>query len=590
MQEKMKKRFLKWKFDKKMRMFVSLSIVTSTMVILLVSTISAICFARRQSIIMAEQQLYSMASNFDDSMQTYRDILLTIAMDSGVQQYLQSGEDDGLYFEKKNKANNVLNNISHMHSNINFIALIDENTGEYIYKGIRSFASTDFNSSWLGDMENSMYAGSALRVNFNKVFFNNYDEEYTMNIYYPVYSTKKIGLKLGTLCINLADNTLTQISEQDTQRSYSALSLVDVNGIIMADSAYDKIGSREENFECLKGYSGSFTGRGKLYTYQKIGRWNYYLVQSIPLNHLTNSSFHTVVALVAVIIAMTALAIYLTGRLIEIAYRPVNSLIGKMEAVSKGYLTVRINQNHLGDDFVKLAIGFNHMMDEIDRLMEQVKTEQHQLEQIRFNALQSQIQPHFLYNTLECIHWQAMADGNREVSTMVKALATYYRICLSKGKDVITLKQEIEHIRNYLIIQNMRYEDIIESIIEVDEICGEAMIPKMTLQPLIENAIYHGIKVKEGKKGCVVIQAQRQEDNLIIEVQDSGSGMTQEEIDAMNSSISEYDESFGYGVRNVNKRIELIFGKKYGLHFEKNVAGITVKVTLPYTNEKYGGI
>ena len=113
-------------------------------------------------------------------------------------------------------------------------------------------------------------------------------------------------------------------------------------------------------------------------------------------------------------------------------YQPLNKVVSNMDYVATGSLRTRINVDNMGEDFTKLAIGFNSMMDEIEVLMEQVKLEQHQLEQIRFNALQSQIQPHFLYNTLECIHWQAIAEGNKEISTMVKALAKYYRICLSK--------------------------------------------------------------------------------------------------------------------------------------------------------------
>ena len=105
----------------------------------------------------------------------------------------------------------------------------------------------------------------------------------------------------------------------------------------------------------------------------------------------------------------------------------------------------------------------------------------------------------FLYNTLECIHWQAIAEGNKEISTMVKALAKYYRICLSKGHDVITIREEVEHIRNYMIIQNMRYDNIIGSEIVVESQVEESLIPKLTLQPLVENSIYHGMKVKRGK-------------------------------------------------------------------------------------------
>lgn len=218
--------------------------------------------------------------------------------------------------------------------------------------------------------------------------------------------------------------------------------------------------------------------------------------------------------------------------------------------------------------------------------MEQVKLEQHQIEQQRFNALQAQIQPHFLYNTLECIHWQAVADGNQEISTLVKALAKYYRICLSKGRDVITLGMELEHVRNYLIIQNMRYDNIIGSVYDIDEGVKNAMIPKLTLQPLVENSIYHGMKVKEGKKGTIFITVKREKTDILITVSDTGTGMTQQQIDEMNQHLSEYEDSFGYGVRNVNKRIELLYGKGFGLFYLKNESGgVTVKIHIPYVTE-----
>lgn len=217
--------------------------------------------------------------------------------------------------------------------------------------------------------------------------------------------------------------------------------------------------------------------------------------------------------------------------------------------------------------------------------------EQHQIEQIRFNALQSQIQPHFLYNTLECIHWQAMADGNKAISTLVMALAKYYRICLSKGHDVIPLKLEIEHVKNYLIIQNMRYDNLIRSEIRIGEGCEEAMIPKLTLQPLVENSIYHGIKIKEGKEGSIFLSARREENVVLITLADTGAGMTLAQIDAMNQQLSEYDESFGYGVRNVNKRIQLLYGKEYGLCYLPNeYGGVTVEIQIPYSVKVDEGI
>ena len=128
----------------------------------------------------------------------------------------------------------------------------------------------------------------------------------------------------------------------------------------------------------------------------------------------------------------------------------------------------------------------------------------------------------------------------------------------------------------------MRYDNIIELDVQVDACYDDVKIPKMTLQPLIENSIYHGIRVKEGKRGVVEIRIRQEDSDVWIVVADSGTGMSQEEIDEMNQSISVYDESFGYGVRNVNKRIEIMFGPKYGLHFRKNEhEGVSVEIHLP---------
>lgn len=285
---------------------------------------------------------------------------------------------------------------------------------------------------------------------------------------------------------------------------------------------------------------------------------------------------------------LTLGAIWVIGRLIRQFYRPINTVVNTMGAVEEGRLDMRIDTQRLREsdpDSRKLAEGFNSMMDKINLLMVQVKEEQHQMEQIRFNALQSQIKPHFLYNALECIHWQAVADKNKKISVLVKALAQYYRICLSKGKEIIPLSLELEHVKAYMTIQQMRYGDIIEMELFVPERLKEIQIPKMTLQPLVENSIYHGIRVKEGKKGKVEIAAQTEGKNVWLTVSDSGTGMEKEEIMEMNRSLSIHDDSFGYGVRNVNKRIELLFGRPYGLKFEANdKGGVRVIICLPLEN------
>ena len=215
----------------------------------------------------------------------------------------------------------------------------------------------------------------------------------------------------------------------------------------------------------ISGDRGGFWNGWKLVQYQRVGNWSYYLVNEITLTGLVRGSFGILGMLLVFIGLLTLAAIWVIGRLIRQFYRPINSVVNTMGAVEDGRLDVRIDAESIQEsdpDSRKLADGFNSMMDEINLLMKQVKEEQHQMEQIRFNALQSQIKPHFLYNALECIHWQAVADGNRKISVLVKALAQYYRICLSKGKEIIPLELELEHVKAYMTIQQMRYGDIIE--------------------------------------------------------------------------------------------------------------------------------
>ena len=390
--------------------------------------------------------------------------------------------------------------------------------------------------------------------------------------------------------MNFTDPSLLQILEYDSSNKLESM-VVDTDGMMISARDKDKIGTNVDFIPKMKEKSGTFSMGGRLYIYQKVSDWRFYVVCSVPMMELYKSSIRTIFLMAFILLFLLTISLLVVKRIIGKVYRPLDKVVRKMDDVASGSLKTRINVEHMGEDFTKLAVGFNSMMEEILVLMEQVKMEQHQIEQIRFNALQSQIQPHFLYNTLECIHWQAMVDGNGEISTLVKALAKYYRICLSGGHDVIPLKMELEHVRNYLIIQNMRYDDIIGSEFDVEGAASDVMIPKLTLQPLVENSIYHGIKVKEGKTGSLFLKVRKRSSDVLITLADTGTGMSQQQIDEMNQHLSEYDDSFGYGVRNVNKRIELLYGEEFGLYYLRNESGgVTVEIRLPYVTQVEDGI
>lgn len=579
----------RWKFDKKMQLLVTVSIIATTLIVLVVSTISSVTSMKQQSIELLQAQNSTTAENFKSSLDNYKTLAIATVMDTSIQQYLKAVNYNKEAGGLKNSAFNILASISNMHSDMNFIAVVGKSPDDYIYKGQIAISAAQFSQVYTFDAQQcKTVQDSSIKMCFNNAYFNG--SKYTLNIYFPIYDTNRVLGELGLLCMNFTDPSLLQILEYDSSNKLESM-VVDTDGMMISARDKDKIGTNVDFIPKMKEKSGTFSMGGRLYIYQKVSDWRFYVVSSVPMMELYKSSIRTIFLMAFILLFLLTISLLVVKRIIGKVYRPLDKVVRKMDDVASGSLKTRINVEHMGEDFTKLAVGFNSMMEEILVLMEQVKMEQHQIEQIRFNALQSQIQPHFLYNTLECIHWQAMVDGNGEISTLVKALAKYYRICLSGGHDVIPLKMELEHVRNYLIIQNMRYDDIIGSEFDVEEAASDVMIPKLTLQPLVENSIYHGIKVKEGKTGSLFLKVRKRSSDVLITLADTGTGMSQQQIDEMNQHLSEYDDSFGYGVRNVNKRIELLYGEEFGLYYLRNESGgVTVEIRLPYVTQVEDGI
>lgn len=579
----------RWKFDKKMQLLVTVSIIATTLIVLVVSTISSVTSMKQQSIELLQAQNSTTAENFKSSLDNYKTLAIATVMDTSIQQYLKAVNYNKEAGGLKSSAFNILASISNMHSDMNFIAVVGKSPDDYIYKGQIAISAAQFSQVYTFDAQQcKTVQDSSIKMCFNNAYFNG--SKYTLNIYFPIYDTNRVLGELGLLCMNFTDPSLLQILEYDSSNKLESM-VVDTDGMMISARDKDKIGTNVDFIPKMKEKSGTFSMGGRLYIYQKVSDWRFYVVSSVPMMELYKSSIRTIFLMAFILLFLLTISLLVVKRIISKVYRPLDKVVRKMDDVALGSLKTRINVEHMGEDFTKLAVGFNSMMEEILVLMEQVKMEQHQIEQIRFNALQSQIQPHFLYNTLECIHWQAMVDGNGEISTLVKALAKYYRICLSGGHDVIPLKMELEHVRNYLIIQNMRYDDIIGSEFDVEEAASDVMIPKLTLQPLVENSIYHGIKVKEGKTGSLFLKVRKRSSDVLITLADTGTGMSQQQIDEMNQHLSEYDDSFGYGVRNVNKRIELLYGEEFGLYYLRNESGgVTVEIRLPYVTQVEDGI
>ena len=261
---------------------------------------------------------------------------------------------------------------------------------------------------------------------------------------------------------------------------------------------------------------------------------------------------------------------------------PITRISRVTDQVAKGNLSVRAAAES-GAEARMLSDSLNAMIDKINELLDQVTTEQIRLRKAEFELLQAQINPHFLYNTLDTIVWLAEAGDQKRVVSMVGNLSDFFRTSLNQGKDIISIREELAHVRSYLEIQQVRYQDILRYEITVPEDLYEYKIPKITIQPLVENALYHGIKNKRGQ-GTITITGERSENGFVLYVRDNGIGMTQERLKEVRAGIQKlsYTGKEIYGLYNVNERIRLNFGETYGISIESTYGeGTCVSIRLP---------
>ena len=316
---------------------------------------------------------------------------------------------------------------------------------------------------------------------------------------------------------------------------------------------------------------------------------NYIYDEAISLEN-SSEKLHTQVfimifATIGVLAAVVAILLFATLKVSNSIAKPISELASDVRKVGRGDFSIRAT-NIKGDEVKELSEDFNLMVERIDGLMKNIKTEQQNMRNAEFKLLQAQINPHFLYNTLDTIVWLAEDHEDSKVISMTNNLSEFFRTSLSKGRDVISIGEEKNHIESYLNIQKIRYEDILDFVIDIPEELQHYQIIKLSLQPLIENALYHGIKTKRGK-GLIRVEGEFDNGKIILKVTDNGSGMTKEQLAGVRESVynrkaaAEAADS-GYGLYNVHERIRLTYGEEYGLSIDSEEGvGTTASIRIP---------
>lgn len=328
---------------------------------------------------------------------------------------------------------------------------------------------------------------------------------------------------------------------------------------------------------------------------ETIIQFIYYEIQDMQEVRKEVNTFYTRALTYSVIAALLVLSlmVYITYIISRSITSPVLTLSRVTERVAGGDLSVRANLD-TGAELGILSRSLDEMIERINMLISQVRTEQENLRIAELELLQAQINPHFLYNTLDTIIWLAEAGDQKKVVSMVGSLSEFFRASLGQGRDIVTIGDEMKHVISYLQIQQVRYQDILTYKVDMPEELYTSLIPKITLQPLVENALYHGIKNKRGG-GSIVIGGRIEGNCIYLTIKDDGIGMTEDRLKQINNKINAGEKTDStsevvvrrqeaeiFGLYNVNERIRLKFGDRYGIHIDSVYGeGTTVTVMLP---------
>lgn len=309
---------------------------------------------------------------------------------------------------------------------------------------------------------------------------------------------------------------------------------------------------------------------------------NWVLITVLPVNELLSGVYkirNITAILILVIIFLSLVLSWLISRIIT---KPIDKLARKVREVRDGNLEIQFDICGISQVEI-LNDGMGEMIGRVKNLIEQVQIEQEEKRNAEWAILQAQIKPHFLYNTLYSIKQLCDLNESHTAGNMIMALSNFYRIGLSAGKDIITIGEEFEHVKQYLFIQQMKYADDFDYYISMDEEVKEFMIPKLTLQPLVENSIYHGVKEKRGK--CMIkVLAGKKGNQLILTIEDNGIGMEKEKLEEIRQIVYAANpdkKSGGYGIRNVYQRLKFQYREHVRLTIEsqKN-EGTVIRILL----------
>ncbi|GIP21636.1 sensor histidine kinase [Paenibacillus sp. J22TS3] len=326
-------------------------------------------------------------------------------------------------------------------------------------------------------------------------------------------------------------------------------------------------------------FQSEIGGQKYLTVYKVSQETGWIMLHSIPLNHILSSFEQNRSALILTTLIILAFALLVATFISYALTRPLKSMVRLMKQVQRGHLGVSLTPKY-NDEIGLLGHQFNRMITRIKDLLEEVSITEKRKQKADMRALQNQINPHFIYNTLESIRMLAESNDDPRVAELTYLLGLQMRYSISRSEETVTIAEELEHVRNYFQLLQIRFPGKFELELDIPDAFLELPVLKLVFQPIVENAVFHGLEKKSGP-GLLTITAWSRDDNAMFLIKDNGVGMSKDKLLALNNNLqsAEPGENFGIGLRNVNERLCLHYGYSYGLQVESEL-GVGTSVTL----------
>ena len=430
----------------------------------------------------------------------------------------------------------------------------------------------------------SFYLGSQEKQNYGDMAYI-----CPLSLYYHSTAYK------AYLAVYFSDDKLNNILSDNLSLEGSVSYIVNERDAIVATSDQSLSGIYRLDYDTIKDSfmsSNNFIERNILDTkvyagFYSISNTDWFMVTILPAPPLIHESNHLMLQIALLYAGFLVLALIFANILAHSITGRLSSVIRQMQTVRHGSPTP-MESPEAHDEIGDLIDTYNYMTRKMDELMKKQAKSAEDLRIAEFNSLQAQINPHFLYNTMDMINWMALQGQTEEISHAVQSLSRFYKLTLSRKKGISTIARELEHVTIYVQLQNMRYHDSIELITDIPDELSEYQIPKLTLQPVVENSILHGILEKESKSGTIVITGWMENKDIVLLISDDGVGISPEILSTiLSGSGNSQSGGTNIAVYNTHRRLQILYGKDYGLTYSSNPGkGTEVEIRFPAHREE----